>query len=67
MGRKRAPGPRYCDKPDRDVPKIKCGYPLPCPWHTAILDPAAGTVTIPEHAPARTVAGLRRITKALKK
>jgi hypothetical protein len=24
----------YCNQPDRDEPKIKCGYPLPCPWHT---------------------------------
>lgn len=23
-----------CKKPDRDVPGIVCGYPLPCPWHT---------------------------------
>lgn len=27
-----------CERPDRDVPSIKCGYPLPCPWHTAILE-----------------------------
>ncbi len=27
-----------CDEPDRDVPKIKCGYPIPCPFHTAIMD-----------------------------
>lgn len=23
----------YCQAPDRDVRKLKCGYPLPCPWH----------------------------------
>lgn len=27
-----------CQQPDRDQPKLKCGYPLPCPWHTAVLD-----------------------------
>ena len=27
-----------CQQPDRDNPKLKCGYPLPCPWHTAVLD-----------------------------
>lgn len=39
----------YCKKPDRDVPGIICGYPLPCPYHTAIIhadkDPA--TIEIP--------------------
>jgi len=28
-----------CKKPDRDVPKLVCGHPLPCPYHTAIIDP----------------------------
>ncbi len=23
-----------CQRPDRDAPKLVCGYPLPCPWHT---------------------------------
>jgi len=27
-----------CNAPDRDVPKLKCGYPLPCPYHTAIVE-----------------------------
>lgn len=27
-----------CKAPDRHVPKLICGYPLPCPWHTAIID-----------------------------
>lgn len=27
-----------CTKPDRDVPKLVCGYPLPCPHHTVVLD-----------------------------
>lgn len=26
-----------CQQPDRDVPKIRCGYPLPCPWHTVVV------------------------------
>jgi hypothetical protein len=30
--------PLKCQQPDRDVPKLKCNYPLPCPWHTAIID-----------------------------
>lgn len=28
----------YCEHGDRDVPSILCGYPLPCPYHTVILD-----------------------------
>ena len=27
-----------CQHPDRDLPKITCGYPLPCPWHTVVID-----------------------------
>ena len=30
--------PLICQQADRDVPKLKCSYPLPCPWHTAIID-----------------------------
>lgn len=28
----------FCDQPDRDEPKIKCGYPIPCPFHTVLID-----------------------------
>jgi len=27
-----------CQKPDRHVPGIVCGYPFPCPHHTIILE-----------------------------
>lgn len=27
-----------CKAPDRDVPDLMCGHPLPCPYHTAIID-----------------------------
>jgi len=43
----------HCNRPDRDFPRMKCGYPLPCPWHTLIIDPVAGTVTIPLHPDTR--------------
>jgi hypothetical protein len=38
-----------CRHPDRDSPKLLCGYPLPCPWHTVTIDADADppTVTIP--------------------
>lgn len=28
----------YCKHPDRHVPGIVCGHPLPCPYHTVIVD-----------------------------
>ena len=45
---------RYCKNPDRNVPEIVCGYPLPCPYHTVIIDMAAKpvpTITIPATNP----------------
>lgn len=38
-----------CRHPDRDEPKLLCGHPLPCPYHTATIDMKADppTVTIP--------------------
>jgi hypothetical protein len=27
-----------CQRPDRDVPGLLCGHPLPCPYHTVTLD-----------------------------
>lgn len=40
---------RTCRHPDRDVPKLLCGYPLPCPWHTVVIhaDREPATVEIP--------------------
>jgi len=26
-------GGKFCQAPDRDAPRIRCGYPLPCPYH----------------------------------
>ena len=26
----------FCDRPDVDEPKLKCGYLIPCPHHTVI-------------------------------
>lgn len=34
-----------CRRPDRYVPGLECGHPLPCPWHTVTIDT---TVTPPE-------------------
>lgn len=43
-----------CQKPDRDCPKIKCGYPLPCPWHTdVIIEDGKATFLSPIHGRTR--------------
>ena len=28
---------KYCKQPDRHQPKLTCGYPLPCPYHTILI------------------------------
>lgn len=39
-----------CKHPDRDCPKLMCGYPLPCRYHTATIDatvdPPVATIPI---------------------
>ena len=59
MNRKRA---LTCERPDRDALKLVCGYPLPCPWHTAVIDVIAetATVTVPTTAHV-TAQGHRRL------
>ena len=52
-----------CRRPDRDVPGLACGYPLPCPHHTAIIEGLA--VTMPPELPVATVPKLRQIARAL--
>ena len=54
-----------CRQPDRDAPKLTCGYPLPCPYHTAVLD--GDRLTLPPRLPdpARTIPALRKVRKAL--
>lgn len=42
-----------CNRPDRDVPGIECGYPLPCPHHTLVLDVESMTVSVSLHRGAR--------------
>jgi hypothetical protein len=35
-----------CRHPDRDEPRIMCGYSLPCPWHTVIIHADRQPVTV---------------------
>lgn len=30
--------PLTCHRPDRHNPKLVCGYPLPCPFHTIVVE-----------------------------
>jgi hypothetical protein len=59
---------RMCQKPDRDVPGIKCGYPLPCPYHTVILNTTEEPLRICHTEPLSTLTQQRLldIGKALK-
>lgn len=36
-----------CHKPDRHAPRMVCGYPLPCPFHTVVADVESQTVAMP--------------------
>ena len=27
-----------CQSSDRDAPRLACGHPLPCPYHTVIIE-----------------------------
>lgn len=39
---------KTCNKPDRHLPRLVCGFPLPCPYHTITLD-TTGTEPTIEH------------------
>ena len=37
-----------CEHGDHDVPTIRCGAPLPCPYHTVIVDTTVDPPTVAE-------------------
>jgi hypothetical protein len=43
-----------CTHPDRHVPKLLCGYPLPCPWHTLIIEAPFGVMRPTTSEPEKT-------------
>ncbi len=57
----------FCKRPDRDVPGIICGFPLPCPYHTATIDmttePPTVKVPIIPDAPGLKPKTLRQLKK----
>ena len=46
----------YCRHADLDTPGLICGYPLPCPDHTAVIDLPQNTTFAP-NAPSGRVIG----------
>lgn len=59
MKRKQSIERKFCEKLDRDTEqwnrafpdkppkKMRCGYPIPCPWHTVVIEQGAPRVFIP--------------------
>lgn len=56
---------KYCDKPDRHAPGLKCGYPTPCPYHRFELDLGKGELRIPPGATPEEVRRVSEIADAL--
>ena len=60
-----------CRQPDCDCPKLLCGHPLPCPWHTALIDisvdPATVTIPVTAEAALRRRKDLAEVAEILKK
>jgi len=50
-------GCEFCRQPDRDVPEVVCGYPLPCPYHTVTIDTTTEPPSI--HIPITNPRALR--------
>ena len=42
-----------CQQPDRDCAEMQCGYPMPCPYHTVIIE--KGISKLPSDFPASVV------------
>ena len=59
--------PKTCQKPDRDEPGLVCGYPLPCPRHTVVIDMTEDRVRISGGAglPASVQQKLQEIRDAM--
>lgn len=60
-------GSLTCSKPDRDEPGMICGYPLPCPWHSAVIDLSSDPprVIMPLTALPKTMRRVKEIGEAL--
>ena len=68
-------GSGHCDKPDRDWhpnpdrpwrKPSRCGYPMPCPYHTFVLDAVTGEIVVPRLATPDQTEKVKQIRDALK-
>lgn len=59
--------PLFCQRPDRDAPRMKCGYPLPCPHHTATMDTHGRVALPPEWPSTPAIVRLHDIADTLRK
>lgn len=58
------PPPLTCRAPDRDQPKLVCGYPLPCPFHTVIIEKQR--LTIPHGVAVSARPRIKQIARRLR-
>ena len=56
---------QMCKKPDRDIPGIICGYPLPCPHHTLIVNLSRKPLI--KVINSKSLSRLKKIARILKK
>lgn len=67
-----------CTQPDHDIAQLRgsakqmlCGYPLPCPWHSAEIDlttqPPRLSIPVTAGAALANVRQLGKIARALKR
>lgn len=54
---------RFCNQPDHDTPRLKCGSPLPCHYHTVTIDVASQTINEP--FTSRTTNKQRRLLREI--
>ena len=60
-----ADGSGFCDKPDRHSPKTRCGYPMPCPYHTFVVT-ETGILLIPKYATKEQIERAKQVRDALR-
>ncbi len=55
----------FCIQADRDAPALRCGHPLPCPWHTAVIEEGGVTVHAKAHQAQRQMGKLLNVAGVL--
>jgi len=62
----------FCTHPDWQCPELICGYPLPCPYHTVIIETESDPpmikipATIPQAFEPKLLDKLKKIANVLK-